>query len=151
MSEANKNSVSVIIDEEKSTKAPNHKKVARLPKKTVQKAPLIAEQEKKTKKAEAHVAGLKILNDYKRRVEVEEAALVELKKSTKITIDNSLKRNWRKKLVLLLKITKGVLRMPKNPRRSSKTSTSKLRWLQHLPWMTLSVRLGLSLMQVMMS
>jgi hypothetical protein len=92
MSEANKNSVSVIIDEEKSTNAPNRKKVARLPKKTVQKAPLIAEQEKKTKKAEAHVAGLKILNDYKRRVEVEEAALVELKKSTKITIDNSLKR-----------------------------------------------------------
>jgi hypothetical protein len=35
---------------------------------------------------------LKILDDYKKRVEVAEAALVELKKSTKITIDNSLKR-----------------------------------------------------------
>ncbi len=109
---------------------------------------------------------MKILDDYKKRVEVAEAALVELKKSTKITIDNSLKRaekaevafeELEKKMVLLLKITKGMLRKlkgilrPKKPWRSSKTSTSKLRWLQHLPWMTLSVRLGLSLMQVMMS
>ncbi len=57
MSEANENNVSVIIDEEKSTKAPNCKKVARLPKKTVQKAPLIAEQEKKQRKLKRMLRG----------------------------------------------------------------------------------------------
>jgi hypothetical protein len=57
MSEANENNVSVIIDEETSTKAPNRKKVARLPKKTVQKAPLIAEQEKKQRKLKRMLQG----------------------------------------------------------------------------------------------
>jgi hypothetical protein len=57
MSEANENNVSVIIDEETSTKAPNRKKVARLPKKTVQKAPLIAEQEKKQRKLKRMLRG----------------------------------------------------------------------------------------------
>lgn len=86
------------------------KKGEKAPKKAMQKAPLIAmEGDKKTKKTEARITGPKksilhdpkkekkvgkenIIDDYKKRAEVAEAALEELKKNIGTTIEKYQRR-----------------------------------------------------------